>query len=398
MSMRRLLLVLLFALLGCSTTPAASFKIDGGHSTFTLPFHLVDNRVFIQVRLNGQGPFHFILDTGASGTIMRSTAQRLGLKITNESQQSGVGEKTVLAGETHVNEMQIGDAHFFDLDVGVLPGDDSAEVFGTQPLDGIIGLEVFQRLVVKHDYVNKLLTFTLPDRYTYAGKGSVIAFERPAQIPVVVAELDGIKGRFGVDTGARSALLLYGPWGDTNHLREKYHATVEGVTGWGIGGPVHSQLARAKRLKLGDAAVEDIVIRLSLQKGGVTTWSSMAGLIGPDVLSQFDVTFDYARKRIILEKNSDYGRHDSWDRAGMWLGQEGDHFHVLDVIADSPAADAGLKPGERVFAINGKPAATYFLPDFRDSMRRLPVGTKITFQVGKDEARRTVTLQLRDLV
>src|SRR3954470_18910659 len=111
--MRLALLILLLATFGCTNTPASSFKIDGGRTSFTMPFRLVDNRVFIDVKVNGQGPFHFILDTGASGTIMRPTAQRLGLKIVNESQQSGVGENKVYSGETSVRELQVGDAHFF---------------------------------------------------------------------------------------------------------------------------------------------------------------------------------------------------------------------------------------------------------------------------------------------
>jgi C-terminal processing protease CtpA/Prc len=161
---------------------------------------------------------------------------------------------------------------------------------------------------------------------------------------------------------------------------------------------VRSQLARAKELKFGNTAVRDLVIRLSLQKAGLTTSSTMAGLIGPGVLSQFDVTFDYARKRIILEKNSEYGRPDTWDRAGMWLGQQSDHFHVVDVIAGSPAAQAGIKVGDLITAVNGKPASSYFLPELRDSMRRLPPGTKMTLEIGAGHAGRTVTLVLKDLV
>jgi len=396
--MRLPVFLLLFALLGCSSTPAASFKVDGGRTSFTLPFRLVDNRVFVEVKLNGEGPFHFILDTGASGTIMRPAAERLGLKVVNESLQSGVGEKKVASGETHIPELQVGEAHFFDVDMGVLPGDDSGEVFGTQPLDGIIGLEIFRDLVVEHDYIKKQLTFTLPDKFVYKGTGMVVPFERPRQIPVIEAELDGVKGSFGVDTGARSAMLLYGPWTDANHLREKYHASIEGVTGWGIGGPVRSQIARAQLLKFRDTSVQDIVIRLSLQKSGLATSSSMAGLIGPDVLSQFDVTFDYARSRIILEKNANYGRHDTWDRAGMWLGQEGDHFHVVDVIAGSAAAEAGLKTGDKVLAIDGKAASTYFLPDFRDSMRQLPVGAKVKIEIDSAIGKKSIVITLRDLV
>ena len=136
-------------------------------------------------------------------------------------------------------------------------------------------------------------------------------FERPRQIPVVAASLDGVPGNFGVDTGARSSLLLYGPFCAQNNLQEKYGAKLEGLTGWGIGGPVRSLLARASTLQIGNVTVRDLVIRLSAQKTGLTTSSATAGLIGPDLLSQFDLIIDYARTRIIFEKNKNYGRRDS---------------------------------------------------------------------------------------
>ena len=56
MSLPRLLraIVLLASVsLGLS---AADSKAAGGTATFTLPFELIDNRVFIEVRLNGKGP------------------------------------------------------------------------------------------------------------------------------------------------------------------------------------------------------------------------------------------------------------------------------------------------------------------------------------------------------
>src|SRR4029077_15543494 len=108
---------------------------------------------------------------------------------------------------------------------------------------------------------------------------------------------------------------------DKNKLKEKYDAKLEGVTGWGIGGPVRSLLARANELKIGEVVVHDLVIRLSTQKTGLTTSAGMAGLIGPDVLSQFDLTVDYPHNRLIFEKNEHYGRRASSDPAGMGVGR-----------------------------------------------------------------------------
>jgi len=394
-----LALVILSAVSVGHSSIANQTSTAGGQASTTLPFELIDNRVFVEVRLNGQGPFHFILDTGAYGyALIDTTVQKLGLKAESAGEDGGTGEKTVQVSRCHLAKFQLGDWQLEDLEAEVFPAEDTTNVFGTKPVDGIIGLEVFQHFVVKQDYVHKVLTFTLPDKFNYRGIGVIVPFDLPRQIPVVDAELDGVRGKFGIDTGARSSLLLYTPFVEHNHLREKYSAYLEGVTGWGIGGPIRSLLARAHELRIGTIVVRDPVIRLSTQKQGLTTSSAMAGLIGPDVLSQFDVTFDYSRSRIIFEKNSQYGRRDSYDRAGLWMGQSGDHFVAIDVIAGSPAAAAGVQQGDTILAIDGADTSKLILPDVREKIRREPVGNEMTLLLDSSGKRHSVVLKLRDMV
>jgi C-terminal processing protease CtpA/Prc len=123
----------------------------------------------------------------------------------------------------------------------------------------------------------------------------------------------------------------------------------------------------------------------------------MAGLIGPDVLAQFDVTLDYARQRIILEPNADYGRRDAYDRAGVWMGQEGDHFTAVDVIAGGPADAAGVKTGDTILAIDGVSTRQLDLPAVRERMRRRAVGSRVTLRVASRGVVRSVVVTLRDL-
>jgi C-terminal processing protease CtpA/Prc len=116
------------------------------------------------------------------------------------------------------------------------------------------------------------------------------------------------------------------------------------------------------------------------------------------VLSQFDLTVDYSRNRIIFEKNKNYGRRDSYDRAGMWMGQDGEYFTVVDVIAGGPADQAGVRPGGSIVAIDDVPTKRLILPDVRERIRREPVGKKVTLVLESQGKRRTVTIVLRDLV
>ena len=77
------------AFLGTPSQAESKFSIADGKTTTMLPFELIDNRVFVEAQLNGRGPFHFILDTGAGGfSIVDDVAQRLGLQVEDAGQGS----------------------------------------------------------------------------------------------------------------------------------------------------------------------------------------------------------------------------------------------------------------------------------------------------------------------
>jgi len=367
----------------------------------TLSFDLVDNRVFVDVFVNGKGPYKFILDTGAIATVSDAVARDLKLKVEAGEEGSGVGEKTVRSGRTHIRELKLGNVTLRDLDVGVLSLDDAPAVFGSKPVDGIIGLPIFEKAIVTFDYVKREVTLTAPDKFIALRESTLVPFQRRGHIPVVDGELDGIHARFAIDTGARSALLVYGPFANKNKLREKYHATIEGITGWGIGGPVRSLLARAQSFKLGSAEIRDIAIRLSTQRGGATTATDIGGLIGPDILKQFTVAFDYPQSRIFLVKSSNYGQHDTWYRTGMWIAADAvnaSDWRILDVMPNSPAAQAGLHVDDRITEVDDKDVSQLILPNVRDTFRTRPVGTKVRIKYRRASQTHTTELTLRDLV
>jgi len=140
------------------------------------------------------------------------------------------------------------------------------------------------------------------------------------------------------------------------------------------------------------------VARFSLQRSGALTNTGRAALVGPDVLKQFTTIFDYSRRQIIFEKNAEYGKPDSYDRAGMWFGLEGYHFEVIDVMAGGPAAESGIKVGDKILTIDGKNASTLDLPSVRLKFNNDASKSRVRLMIEHDGARREVVVTLRDLV
>jgi Aspartyl protease/PDZ domain len=399
-------LALLLAALAPSfghATDQTTVAFNSRQSSISVPFKLVDGRIFVSVSVNGEGPFAFIFDTGGNAVISTKLAARLHLSTGNTETGTGMGEKPVTAVDTMVRELQIGDLRLTNVAFHAISFDDAPAAFGKQPLDGIIGFPILERLIVEVGYDANRLRLTLPSAYTPRNSGTTLHFERPRWVPLVDATLDGIRGEFGVDTGARLSLLLYGPFVDQNNLRAKYHPEVSGITGWGLGGPIRSQIARGKTFALGNLEVHDPLVRLPLQTSGGLTASDTAGLIGPDILRQFNITFDYGRQSIAFQRNHRHGKRSTFDRVGMWLGQTdasaGAGFSVIDVVSGSPADGAGIRVGDKILAIDDKSAKSLDLLEVRERFRSDPVGTKLRLRVQSGSAAaRDVVLSLRELV
>jgi hypothetical protein len=60
--------------------------------------------------------------------------------------------------------------------------------------------------------------------------------------------------------------------------------------------------------------------------------------LGMGILKQFNLTFDYARQRLILKPNHLYGQPDAFNRGGMRLAAIGDGWKVAEVMAGGAAA------------------------------------------------------------
>jgi membrane-associated protease RseP (regulator of RpoE activity) len=214
----------------------------------------------------------------------------------------------------------------------------------------------------------------------------------------VSGSIGGLAATFDIDTGARTSVGLNSPFVQRHALRARFKPSIEAVTGWGLGGATRGTVARVRELKIGTLGIPDVVVDMSLPRQGVLSHAAPSGNLGSGLLKRFVVTFDYARQRVFLRTRTDVAQRDAYDRAGLWLNRARTGFRVEGVVAGSPAAAAGLLPGDHVVAVDGRPWASLELHALREMLRELPAGTVVGISVVRGEARRDVALTLRNLI
>ncbi|HJQ39177.1 MAG TPA: aspartyl protease family protein [Thermoanaerobaculia bacterium] len=383
---------LCFLLLFAALTASATEK-----PVATIPFRLVDNRIFIPVRINGHGPFPMLFDTGGRNLVHTHYAQRLQLDVADAGTSSGTGGGVVKRGRTMLREVQVGPIVMKDQPAVVMEAHDAAHVFGTFEFAGLVGRELMEAYVIRIDYQRRELTF-FDKSYEYRGSGEIVVTDEAFDIPVIRGRIDGAEARLGLDTGARTSIVLYAGFLAEHRIRERYQPKFSGITGWGIGGPIRTDLARIDSVTLGTAQVRRPVARFTLMTTGLTTSNAISALIGPDLLKRFILIVDAPRNRVIFEQSSAFGAAEIYDRSGMWIGQEKDAFVVLDVMKGSPADAAGLMVDDRILAIDGKIAKRLLLPDVRERFRTDPEGTVIVMMTERGGKRVTRKLVVRDFL
>jgi len=371
------------------------FSIAGGATSVTIPFELINNHIYVDVRVNGR-PLRLMLDTGGFNALTPPTTEALGLKSEGSFQARGTGESTESFGLTRVDEVQIGGATVRNQVFYVLPFKDLDKVEGV-PLPGLLGFEVFKRFVVRIEYAERRLTLLLPEAFQEPKGATPVAFTFDEMTPQVEGKLDGIAGKFTIDTGSRSSLDVNRPFAEKHGLFDKPGSKVEALTGWGVGGGGRGLLTRTGLLELGAVRLPAPVTSIALQEKGSLTDPYLAGNVGGGVLRRFTVTFDYQKQQIWFEPSSAYAQEDVWDRSGLWLNRVDEGYRIEDVVQDSPAATAGLKVGDLVLSVNGRKATDLPLANAREILKGAP-GTRVRLQVRSGETAREVEVVLREMV
>jgi hypothetical protein len=376
----------------------ADFAIAGSAAETTLPIQVINNHIYGNAKVNGKGPFLFIFDTGGHNIVTPPVAKQLGLKVEGDLPGTGAGEGVMEGGLVNGVELEVGSASVKNQIFIVFPLNQLGDIEGI-PMPGMVGYETFRRFVTRVDYGAHTLTLIDPKHFDPKDAGTPVKFVFNEHVPEVMGTFEGLPAKFDIDTGSRAELTVTKPFAEKNNLRATHPKGVDAVDGWGVGGPSHAYVTRGADMTLGDVKVGTVVASLSTDSKGAFAGSEYSGNVGAGVLKRFIVTFDYNNQLMYLKPlPKPVADTNTFDRAGMWFNQSGTDFKVVDVTKDAPAEKAGIKIGDVITAVDGKPTDGMHVYDLRVRLRNDPPGTVVKLTVMRDKKSRTLKVTLRDLI
>ena len=258
--------------------------------------------ILLPTRVNGAGPFDFILDTGA-GTSLLSTelAQQLNIKVlgTKEGQSAGGKVSVSLA---KVESLALGQAKIEDVEVGIVDLGHIGKTIGTK-IDGDVGYNFLKHFRVTIDYQTGEIRFDDPKRTENFGKPSKaeipMRLASPAK-PLVLVDVYG-NGRgpfqFAIDTGTSTTAI-------SPEAAQQLGIASSPIGPLTTGGSqVNVTAGNLKSFQVGGARIDDLVVVVAdfFAMLSQAVGAKLDGIVGYNFLRNFRVVMDYPSEKFRLE-------------------------------------------------------------------------------------------------
>lgn len=357
--------------------------VKPGQRAARLPFSSQRNLLIISARLNGRGPYNFMLDTGVATSLLTDPALADSLHLTKGQAYHllGVGgaDSGLRAYETAGVRVSLPGVEAPATSWLVLNSDvlDLSGYVG-MPVHGIIGADLFRSFVVCIRPERHELVLTAPDRYQAPGGRRWTSLpltldQGKAYVTASVQQLGAapdtppLSLRLVLDTGAGHALSLE----TTADPRLRLPATrLRTDLGRGLAGIVSGSLGRVAGVQLGRYHLPQVLTSFpdSAQVHARLTGTERTrhGNLGYEVLKRFITVIDYPHGRLLLRPTPALREPFEHDMCGLDLQAAGPDYRrylVLRVVPGSPAAAAGIAEGEELISVNLALASSLSISD-----------------------------------
>ena len=224
-------------------------------------------------------------------------------------------------------------------------------------IDGILGGDFFKGLVVEINHNRKRITIHNPNKYKPSDKFTehdiVIKNYKPYIKANTIIEGKSDTLNYLLDSGASVALLVHSNKDKKFKMPEN---VIIGNLGKGLGGDISGYVGMIDGINIDQYQISNIIT--SFQEIDSTYLDSehlyRDGIIGNVILSRFHYIIDYMREKLYLREISNLDEEFEYDKSGMLiyaLGEKLNQYYIKTIYPNTPAEEAGLKPGDKIVKI-----------------------------------------------
>ena len=337
----------------------------------------------------------FVLDTGSGGISLDSaTVDYLQLpRVESERTIRGIAGirkvKFVRNLTLHLPGLDTEHLDFHINDYEIL-----TNVYGVR-IDGIIGYSFLSRYIVKLDYDVNMLEVWTYGAIKYPRQGYLL---KPVinSIPILNATIKdavAVDGSFYFDTGAGLCLLMSEDFANDKKVIKKGRKMTL-TQAEGLGGKKTMMVTTVKQVKFGPYKFRKVPAHIFKDEFNVTAYPVLGGLLGNDLFRRFNVVLNYSKKEIHLLPNTHFNEAFDYSYTGMGIYFINGDIIVEDVLAGSPAEQAGIKVGDRILAINKN--FTNNIQAYKNLLQT--TGSKLNLVIIRDGLPLTITLKVKSIL
>ena len=337
---------------------------------------------------------NFLIDTGSSGVSLDSATSHHFELIPIASDQILVG----IGGSRNAMIVKNQTIHFGDfstdsINLNVTDYSILSSVYG-EKIDGILGNNFLSRYIVTINYDSSKLYFYSKGNLHYP-KGGFLLKTAIVGLPMQVTQVKDaseVSSRFYFDTGAGLCMLLSEDFVNDSSLLNPRKKTLR-TQAEGMGGKVDMRITYLKEVRIGSYRFHKVPTYIFNDENNTMAYPNLGGLIGNDLLRRFNVTLNYDQKEFYLVPNSHLRDPFDYSYTGLHIYWTDGAIIVADVMKNSPAEKAGLKPDDIIMAIDN---------NFTGNMQAYTailqnVGARINFIIKRKEGLKQLTLVVKSI-
>jgi len=375
---------------GCASGPSEVARpglTKIGSKPVVLPARLAGSALIVATKGGSNGPYHFLVDTGASRTLVSpELIKELGSKgvmtLPREITVRSADGKSATLPTGVITRLTLGSARFDEVPVLVYDCSALSEEFGVK-IDGILGFSLFRETILTLDYPHSQVILRSISSHPSA-VGVSLPLIMTNNVPLVTVRLGDRPFGALIDSGRDVAVSLNRASGGPSDFA---FGPIDGLIVHDLVGDHRQRIGRlAGTLQIADYSIARPIAELT----------DDLSALGGGLLKFFTITFDQDGERVIFNRESpDPIVIPPLRSVGISFNRVAAYWRVAGVVPGSPAESAGVAEGDLVTKIEAEPVRKWDKERY-NALLAAQGQIKLTFLQGTKETEKT--LPVTDLV